>query len=80
MEFIVRRTSDYSQWISRCPEAERVEMKDGHSYNIVEINSLDDLMKFIDKYGKIVISKKYDFIKTKPEHNYEIEIYDYWRE
>ena len=40
----------------------------------IEINSLIELMKLIDKYGKIVIIPNEDIELP------EIEIYDYWRE
>lgn len=44
------------------------------SYNkTIELNSLDELIKYIDKKGPIVINKR-----NKDE--YEITIYDYWLE
>lgn len=52
----------------------------------IEINSIDELIIFIKKYGNLVISNKdknsnykYDTDKYNNE-NYEIEIYDNYRE
>jgi hypothetical protein len=41
----------------------------------IEINSFDELMQFIKRYESIII-QKYSF----NEEDYEIEIYDSWRE
>lgn len=40
----------------------------------IEINSIDELIKFMDKYGSIVITPNEDIELP------EIEIYDTWRE
>ena len=69
--------SSFPYWTNRvCPE-------DGHVYRQVEdrdgwaiyINSLEELLKFHDRYGKIIIRKDwYD------DGGLLIEIYDDWRE
>ena len=41
---------------------------------MIEIKDQEELLKFIDKYGDIVIQKDESY------HSYEIEIYDGWRE
>ena len=43
----------------------------------IEINSLEDLNKLEEKYGKLIITKP---IWTCYDIPYEIEIYDTWRE
>lgn len=51
------------------------EWKEKWDIWVVEINSLKDLLRFIDKYGQVVIQES-DY----KEYPYEIEIYDTWRE
>lgn len=65
IEYKVSRTSAWSD-TKPCEEAYR---KEGEEYDrYVRINSLEDLMNFIKKYGKVVVNEGY------------IEIYDDWRE
>ena len=71
MKFIVTRTSDWDD-SSPCPEATlRTEKeKDGpcdYKWG-VKINTLKELLAFVEKHGKVVF-----------EGNH-IEIYDYYRE
>lgn len=64
-EYIVSRTSAWMD-TKPCEEAYR---KEGEKYDwYVRINSLEDLMNFIKKYGKVVVNEG------------SIEIYDDWRE
>lgn len=46
-------------------------------YYTIELNSMDELTQFIDKYGEVVISA---FNGIKENVKYKIEIYDSWRE
>ena len=41
----------------------------------IELESLEDLQNFIDKYGSVIIERS-----TYKEIPFEIEIYDEWRE
>lgn len=41
----------------------------------IELESLEDLQNFVDKYGDVIIERS-----TCKEILFEIEIYDYWRE
>ena len=55
-----------------------------------EFNTLEDLLKFVDENGDIIIMDNYDYKPnpngkgvirvTNSEKPYEIEIYDYYRE
>ncbi len=71
MEFTVESAS-FSTFISPCEEAVFVG-KDRHGKDMysVTINTLDELIKFINKYGDIIIKKR---------DSYEITIYDDWVE
>jgi len=51
------------------------EAKEKDDVWVIEINSLDELLQFIRKYGQVVISEC-----PYKEYPYEIEIYDTWRE
>ena len=79
MKFIVSRTSGYD--IKPCEEAVKVELTSkeyGHPINcwVIEINSLEDLLKFKKECGHdLIIGDSY--YKEIP---FEIEIYDYYRE
>lgn len=71
MEFIVTRTSKiyFDESEKPCEEAYK-KGRDNFGIMIwmININSLEELMSFIDKYGQVVIDKD------------EIEIYDDYRE
>lgn len=68
MTFDVCRSS---MWSDEQPCEEAVRNAAGRW--IVEIDSLDTLMAFIGRHGKIIVSADRD-------PNPEIEIYDGWRE
>jgi len=84
MKFEVSRTSIVNEDLKPCDEAKKeyfICKRSGsdrlHSLWVVEINSIDDLVDFYEKYGQIIISKSFyecDDVK------YEIEIYDEARE
>lgn len=80
MKFIITRTSDWDTQPCENVVKETIMTK-GWKQNcdkevyFGEINTLDELIAFIDKQGKVVIQK--NFIN---DDYYEIEIYDYWRE
>lgn len=81
MEFIVSRSSVYDNNIKPCDGAKQdivrvVKTIRGNlekKYWSIEINSLEDLIKFIDTYGDVVLLENSDGY-------YEIEIYDNYRE
>ena len=51
------------------------EWKEKQDVWVIEINSLDELLQFVQKYGRVVIQDS-----QYKEYPYEIEIYDTWRE
>ena len=46
-------------------------------YQLIEVDTFEEIMDFVEKYNRIVIEKLED---DKGETRYVIEIYDYWRE
>ena len=94
MKFQVFRTSDYCYDEGKpCEEAkfEKVEcrsvMDNGKrliAFYTVEINTLEELLDFIKKYGRITLDKSYDKKYYKdfknPTPGYEIEICDCYEE
>lgn len=81
MKFLVSRTSDWFDIDAPCDEAIRTKITtpkgDVEKY-VVEINSIEELTVFVNKYGNIVLS-------PLPSDSYyqplmEIEIYDTYRE
>lgn len=66
MEFVVTRTSIWGDK-KPCEEAYQV----GELWK-VNIESLEELIKFKEKYGEIILTDDYD--------TPSIEIYDYYRE
>lgn len=95
MKFIVEKTSmssrdDYSR---PCEEAkEKITVynslsRENQDIWLIDINSLDELMTFVNKYEKVVIGKDYiticyycDFDEKLIENLPVIEIYDDYRE
>lgn len=80
MKFIVHRTSEYRD-IQPCVGAEFEEYK-VRSYLgeeriiknfFVNINTLEELLNFMEKHGRIVLDKNFD-------GELSLEIYDTWRE
>lgn len=69
MKFQVIRTS---QWKSEKPCEEAVKRND---IWVIELNTLEDLINFVRKYGDVVI-----YESMYKEYPYTIEIYDYYRE
>ena len=94
MKFKVCRTSDcLCDKGKPCEEAkyEKVECRSLYNgdkrlidYYVVEINSLEELIDFVKKYGCIILDEsndpKYFEDFSKPIPLYEIEIYDDYRE
>ena len=74
MKFIVSRTSLCDGNDSPCEEAKKEEFEDGPDWTI-EINTLEELIKFRKKYGEIILTES-----VLPEIDNEIEIYDSYRE
>lgn len=69
MRFEVYRTSDYWSSTKPCEEAfEAGKNEWNETMFCVEINTIEELMSFIDKYGAVVLKKE------------SIEIYDDYRE
>jgi len=82
--FVVTRTSSWLHWDRPpCDGAELIDANRG--LWTVEFTSLDELMEFVDKYGSIIISPRWDneiWTKTgfvQPSYP-TIEICDDWRE
>jgi hypothetical protein len=73
MKFYIERTSDYGAK----PTADAVYVETdgdfGYKMYTIEIRTLEELMKLIEKEGQIVISPNSKGLPT-------IEIYDDWRE
>ena len=81
MKFLVTRTSIYDYDSPPCEECNKeirlFKICGKEEYRgcfTIEINSLEELISFEEKYGKIVIQDN-EYFNMK-----EIEIYDYWRE
>lgn len=69
MKFEVTRTSTWFEEDIRCEEARQEEFG-----WVVEINTLEEIIEFIKKYGRIVLDA------DKKDELPKIEIYDDWRE
>lgn len=82
MKFIITRTSSWND-SPPCEEVKREIVNNGRSgedyreHNVwtIEINTLEELINFTNKYGRIVIEEYWLNNRYK-----EIEIYDYYRE
>lgn len=86
MIFEVSRTS-YSSREKPCSEAKHHQKEITHTHSgreickgtfdywTIEINSLEELIEFVEKHGQIVLQKDIFLNNT-----FEIEIYDTWRE
>lgn len=83
MKFKVTRTSIWNDEISPCKEANRInergyiqrEFPNDSIGWFIEINSLEELMNFKNRYGDIVITNCWE-----NQNITEIEIYDTYRE
>ena len=76
MKFFVHRTSGLQDG-KPCEEATENVAKEAVSFWnnwTVEINSLDELIQFVEKYGTVIIDRSYD------GKAFVLEIYDTWRE
>ena len=78
---ITRTSSRYDEGIKPISEAKKVEVKRpetgaSHIYWEMEINTIEDIMNLVSKYGDIIITKD----TSSMVHNAEIEIYDDYRE
>lgn len=79
MKFIVKRTSLWIKDECPCEEAVREKIKNNEMCEekyTIEIKNLDELTKFIKKYGDVVI--RYDNFYSKELAI--LEIYDDYRE
>ena len=80
MKFQVTRTSDWANSAPPCEGAtlahRQVDYLDDNIYTI-EFESLEELVKFSDNNGSIIISKASSREEISPLH---IEIYDDYRE
>ena len=80
MKFQVTRTSDWANLAPPCEGStlahRQVDYLDDNIYTI-EFESLEELVKFSDKNGSIIISKASSHEEITPLH---IEIYDTFRE
>lgn len=82
MRFKIERTSLYTNK-PPCEEAYTLPDEDeylpGFSKYYVDINTIEELLAFTDKYGRVVIdSQPSQVMKSQP--NPTIEIYDTYRE
>ena len=79
MKFEIRRTSTWFDEDIECEEARQEEfIVEEHIYKrwVVEINTLEELIGFIEKYeGRIVLETD-----NRRNELHKIEIYDDWRE
>jgi hypothetical protein len=78
MKFIVSRTSIWGDDEKPCKEAKQEKLTwCGETENcwVVEINTLEDLIKFYKKYGDLILEES--DVKEAP---IKIEIYDTYRE
>lgn len=78
MKFEIYRTSDCCREKVPCEGARLVRagsMTNSAVYEI-EINTLEDLLKLIDKVGEVIIRD----LSLENGHTHEIEIYDGYRE
>lgn len=85
MKFIITRTSDHGLDEKPCEKAEREIIQNDKSWGkykgidrnvwVVEINTLEDLLKFYVDNGRFIIDKNHINKKF-----YEIEIYDEYRD
>ena len=73
MRFRIKRTSDRKN----CPCRESVFNRETQEYNI-EINTLEELVAFSEKYGELIL--KDDNYYGKEKYIPSIEIYDDYRE
>lgn len=82
MFVIITRTSSFcDEDIKPISEARKVKEKDpdtgiSHVYWEMEINTIEDIMNLVSKYGDIIIKKD----TSSNVHDVEIEIYDGYRE
>lgn len=100
MRFNLYKTSDFTPKKKPIDDPRVKEV--GHVYDIedypnkdriwckiytIDINTIDELLEFIDKYGRVIIAESikdmgyYDYLEPQPyTEKYFIEIYDDWRE
>ena len=74
MEFEIKRTSVFCDNKKPCKESKKIYTKNDHICYKIEINTLEELIKFSNKYGKLVFASK------AGEGLPYIEIYDDYRE
>ena len=89
MKFIITRTSLHRDNEPPCDGAERVmrrlpPQEDGSFWTrpswVVEVADLDELLKFVDEYDRVIITRTLDCDGDPDAYPWEIEIYDDYRE
>ena len=82
MKFLVSRTSEWDKTVQPCDGA--VAVSPSMSYFRgqweLELSSLDDLWKFVDEHGDIVLSRGSKGEIDAGETRLHLEIYDDYRE
>lgn len=82
MKFLVSRTSEWNRTVQPCDGAVNLN-PDADCWNSIwelEVNSLDDLWKFVDTNGDIVLSRGSQSEIDAGETRLQLEIYDGYRE
>lgn len=82
MKFLVSRTSEWDQTVQPCEGAVSVSHNPSYFRGLweLEINSLDDLWKFITEHGDIILSRGTKAEVDAGETRLHLEIYDDYRE
>lgn len=85
MKFYISRTSDYCGDNKPCDEAICLNPDRNPDWELgaygIEFNSLEDLLAFKKRIGEEIIIKERDDVQCKDfSSEYEIEIYDSYRE
>lgn len=82
MKFLIQRVSSYKD--PKCSEA--VKVADGEVFPVytIEVKDLDALIALVNKYGELVIDHSASYSSARESGlvlpDYEIEIYDGYRE
>lgn len=88
MKFFIDRTSEFDE-DNMIPEVNPITVKrksgrDGSEFETkeyeIEVNTLEELLSLVDKYGSIIVGHKLGCNIIPPYHEYDLEIYDTWRE
>lgn len=86
MKFMVERESA-SFYECPCEGAKKISESDDEIIWEIEINTLEELMNFYDKYGDLIIGSPYGHKERKQDESHAkkqrpriLHIYDYWVE